>query len=138
MQNFLRQIKDAPYRLLALATVASVATVAPVDRAHAASSMDLGAVANNLQTQGKSISALLVTVGFLAGIIMCTAGLFKLRAASEDGGQRVKYSEGLWRLGVGAALCGLPLVTDTSIMTVFGTDTTDSAVAAGQFTAFGK
>ncbi|MNL46414.1 hypothetical protein D3C87_1691220 [compost metagenome] len=45
---------------------------------------------------------------FLLGIVAIGAGLSKLKQAAETQGQQVKYSEGMWRIGIGAALVAIP------------------------------
>jgi hypothetical protein len=44
---------------------------------------------------------------FLIGVIAVGAGLAKLKQAAETQGQQVKYSEGMWRIAIGAALIAI-------------------------------
>jgi hypothetical protein len=117
MRNILRHIADLPYRLMAMA---SVATIIATD-AHAQGGQGIGWVANTLQGNFQQLGNLTVAGGFLGGVGLSGSGLLKLKAAADDGGQRVKYSEGLWRMGVGGCLCALPAVTGVGTSTFFGT-----------------
>jgi hypothetical protein len=113
MRNIFRLIADAPYRLIAMASVATAVST----QAHAANGV--GDLANHVQQNFQQIGNFVIAGGFLGGVGLSGAGLLKLKAAADDGGQRVKYSEGLWRLGVGGCLCALPAVTGTGVSTFF-------------------
>jgi hypothetical protein len=129
MRNILRRISNAPIRLMALAS--SAIMVATTADAQAAS---IGTLADQVKTNFQQIGNFGIAGGFLGGVFMSATGLMKLKAASDDGGQRVKYSEGMWRLGVGACLCGLPAVTGTGVGTFFGSGTGGTAPALGTAT----
>ena len=132
MRNILRHISNAPFRLMALAS--SAIMMASEAHAQAAGGTGIGALADQVKTNFQQIGNFGIAGGFLGGVFMSATGLMKLKAASDDGGQRVKYSEGMWRLGVGACLCGLPAVTGTGVGTFFGSGTGGTAPALGTAT----
>jgi hypothetical protein len=57
----------------------------------------------------------------VCGLGVCAGGLLKLKEAAADGGRQVKYSEGLWRIGVGAGLAGIPTVISSFLSSTVGT-----------------
>ena len=116
MKKLLNKISDAKYNALAAATVAIM--FAPKD----AEAQGIGDVAANVEGNLSQIASLVVAGAFLGGIAFVAMGLMRLKAAVDSQGQQVKYSEGLWRLGLGAALVALPAVTGTGIGTLFGSD----------------
>lgn len=114
------KINDAKYNALAAVTVAIM--LAPKD-AMAQSlngSEGAGEVASRVESNLKNIASLVVAGAFLVGIAFVAMGLMRLKAAVDSQGQQVKYSEGMWRLGLGAALVALPAVTGTGVGTLFG------------------
>jgi hypothetical protein len=68
----------------------------------------IGAAANSLLTQTSSIGKLMLAGSAIGGIVMFATGLFKLKQASEN--PQTKYSEGAWRILVGAGLVAIPAV----------------------------
>lgn len=126
MRKLLSFIADAPYRLMAAATVGAAAIGASEAKADG-----IGDVANNIQGELQGVGNLFVAGAFLGGIALSGAGLLKLKAAADTQGQQVKYGEGLWRLGVGAGLVALPAVTGIGKDTVFGTGGGDRAPDMG-------
>lgn len=100
------KIRNLPYAILASATVALTA-----ENANAQASGTLGTIATDVKGQVGNIGQLMVAGGFLLGIIMIIAGLIKLKAAADTQGNQVKYSEGLWRLAVGAGLVAVPALS---------------------------
>jgi hypothetical protein len=117
MKKFFAKLGELPYRLAAAAAVAAM-TVS--EQAHAQTG--IGTVANNVDQQFNSLGKVVVGGAFLGGIGLSGAGLLKLKQAADSGGQQVKYGEGLWRLGVGAGLASLPVVTNTGVGTLFNGD----------------
>nr|WP_250807117.1 hypothetical protein [Neorhizobium tomejilense] len=113
MKNYIRKALDAPYALMAAVTVASMAA----SPAHAITP-DVGDVADNLLGQLGSIGKLMVAGSMVGGIVMLGSGLMKLKQAADTQGNQVKYSEGLWRVGVGAGLVGLPAFASMATNTV--------------------
>jgi predicted histidine transporter YuiF (NhaC family) len=103
MKTIFKRITDAPYAILAAATVTALGT----DSANAAGE-DLGGIAKGLVDQMGSVGKLMVAGAMVGGIVMLASGLMKLKQAADTQGNQVKYSEGLWRCGVGAALIALP------------------------------
>jgi hypothetical protein len=75
--------------------------------AHAQTTQGIGGVAtmfnSNLMTLGQTVMG----VSFLGGLGFVGSGLMKLKSASDSAG-REPYAPGIWRLGVGAGLVGLP------------------------------
>ncbi len=106
MKKTLSWIRDLPYAMLAAATVAAMDT----ESAHAQSGNTIGSIANTVTGQITNVGKLAVGGAFLGGVGLVATGLMKLKAASESNGQ-VKYSEGLWRMAVGAGLVAVPAVT---------------------------
>lgn len=60
--------------------------------------------------QSSSLGKLLVATAAISGILMLAVGLLKLKAAAECEGLGTPYSDGLWRMVVGAGLVALPAV----------------------------
>ena len=82
----------------------------------------VGGMSQSVQSQLQSVGNLVVAGSFLGGLGLATAGLFKLKAAADSGGQQVKYSEGMWRLAVGGGLVAIPAVVNVGKNTLFGTN----------------
>ncbi|WP_315920781.1 hypothetical protein [Mesorhizobium sp. SP-1A] len=101
--KLIKSVSDLPYALMAMATVAFSSEAS-------AQSRDVGTLATDLKGQFGSLGKALVAGAFFVGIVMVITGLIKLKAASENPNQ-TKYSDGLWRLAVGAGLIGIPAVT---------------------------
>ena len=119
MRAILNKISDYKYNTLATATVALM--MAPQDaKAQLQTGQGVGDVARTVEDNIGQIASLVVAGAFLTGIAFVAMGLMRLKAAVDSQGQQVKYSEGLWRLGLGAALVALPAVTGTGIGTLFG------------------
>jgi len=104
MKKLMNKVGNLPYAMLAAATVSAASTEAM------AGSENLGGVADNLITQASSVGKLIVAGSFIGGLVMLGTGLMKLKQAAEDP-RSTKYSEGLWRVGVGAALVAIPTFT---------------------------
>lgn len=103
MKNAIQKIRDLPYALAASAIVA--ATFASTE---AQAQTTIGQAANSLLTQTSSIGKLMLAGSAIGGIVMFATGLFKLKQASEN--PQTKYSEGAWRILVGAGLVAIPAV----------------------------
>jgi hypothetical protein len=83
---------------------------------------------NNLQTMGTTLHSGIAAWGpvlsagtAVCGLAVCGGGLLKLKEAAADGGRQVKYSEGLWRIGAGAGLAGVPTVITSFLSSTVGT-----------------
>lgn len=101
MKKILNKVRDAQYAFAAsLAAAAMTADTAHADTA--------GDTALDLLGQLGSIGKLMTAGAFVGGIVMLGSGLMKLKQAAETQGQQVKYSEGMWRVGVGAGLVAIP------------------------------
>jgi len=105
MTSMLNRLHSLPYKLLASATVAMASTGARAEG-------NVGDVADNLITQASSVGKLIVAGSFIGGLVMLGTGLMKLKQAAENPNQ-TKYSEGIWRVAVGAALVAIPAFTGT-------------------------
>src|SRR3546814_2841438 len=101
-----RRIRDLPYAVIALVTVASFA--ASKSASAQARVDDVTDLSEGLRGHIDELGNLVIAGGFLGGIALIAAGLMKLKQAADTQGQQVKYSEGMWRLGVGAALVAVP------------------------------
>lgn len=86
---------------------------------------NIGAVATTIQEQLEDVGKLIMGGAFIAGIGFVGVGLMRLKAAVDSQGQQTKYSEGLWRIGLGSALVALPAVVGVGIGT-FGFDQTQN------------
>lgn len=80
--------------------------------------MDFATWSTEFMTQGRAFVTFFMGICFIAGVAFVGLGLFKLKAAADTQGQQVKYGDGLWRLGIGAALIGLPVVIALSTGTL--------------------
>lgn len=112
-----RTLRDLPYRALAAGTVI---VLLHTERASAQASGGLGTVATNVTNTFDALGQLILGGMFLGGVGIGGAGLMKLKQAAETQGQQVKYSEGMWRVGVGAGLIAIPAVLTTLNTTFFG------------------
>jgi hypothetical protein len=102
MKKILEKVRNAQYALGAALTVAAISAT----EANAATT--IGDAAGKLNTQIGTMGKATIAGLFLLGIFSLGAGLSKLKQAAESQGQQVKYSEGMWRIGVGAALVAIP------------------------------
>ena len=109
MRNLKNRLLDLPYRLMALGTVAAMSTIG--EAAAAGAGQTIGTQATSLNEQTKSVGQLVTTGMFVGGLTMVGLGLMKLKAAADSQG-REPYGPGVWRLGAGAGLAGLPLFTN--------------------------
>ncbi|MCZ7860728.1 hypothetical protein O9X98_04860 [Agrobacterium salinitolerans] len=102
MKKILNKVHDTKYAIAAAITVAAM----PVESA--AATENIGGTAKGIADQIGEIGKMTVAGMFLLGLVAIGAGLSKLKQAAETQGQQVKYSEGMWRIGVGAALVAIP------------------------------
>lgn len=121
MKKLVNKVRDAQYALGAAITIALMST----EPANAAKTV--GDAATQLNTQIGAVGKLMVAGSFVGGIVMLASGLMKLKQAADTQGNQVKYSEGMWRVGVGAGLVAIPafggMLTETfSLGTVTMTD----------------
>ena len=96
-----------------------------------------GKIANTVTGNVQSIGNLLLSGSFLAGVGFAGAGLLKVKKAADSDG-RDPYGPGLWRLGVGGALVGLPALTAAMRGTLFGTGTDTVAASTMTFSTVGS
>jgi hypothetical protein len=101
MKTILNKVRNAPYALAAMVTVAAMTS-----QAEAADG--IGPTATKLGQQMGAVGKLLIAGAFVGGIVMLASGLMKLKQAAETQGQQVKYGEGMWRVAVGAGLIAIP------------------------------
>lgn len=114
MKNIISRVRDLPYAVLAFVTVEAMNSAPAM--AQSANGGKLGDIANGVTGQISNMGKLVVGGGFLAGVGFVATGLSKLKAAAESNGN-IKYSEGLWRMGVGAGLVAIPAVTGSLTQT---------------------
>ena len=119
MKKIFEKFKDGKYNILAVATVA-ITTPQASNAQGMPGGNGIGTVAENVEGNIQQIASLVVAGAFLGGITFVALGLMRIKAAVDSQGQQVKYSEGLWRLGIGAALVALPAVTGVGVSTLFG------------------
>ena len=110
--TILSKIRNAPYAILAAATVAAYSSPA------FAETTNIGGAAKGLTDDLKSVGKLIVLGSVVGGVVMLGAGLMKLKQAADTQGQQVKYSEGMWRLAVGAGLVGIPALSGMLAQTI--------------------
>jgi hypothetical protein len=103
MKKILNKVRDKQYAIAAAFTVAAMSAGDAL-----AATGTVGDQAGKVGTQIGQIGKATVAGMFLIGIIAIGAGLSKLKQAAETQGQQVKYSEGMWRIGIGAALVAIP------------------------------
>ena len=101
MKKILNKVRDSQYAIGAALTVA-------VMSAESANAATVGDTATKVGTQIGQLGKMTIAGMFLLGIVAIGAGLSKLKQAAETQGQQVKYSEGMWRIGIGAALVAIP------------------------------
>jgi len=93
---------------LKAAAAVTVAMWSAEAMAQSGGSNNMGGVAQNVTTQLGNVGKLMVAGGFVAGLVMLATGLLKLKQAADTQGNQVKYSEGMWRVAVGAGLVAIP------------------------------
>jgi hypothetical protein len=125
MKKIFEKIRDFPYAVAATVTITAMAAA---DEAKAATTV--GEAASNLLTQTSSIGKLMLAGSAIGGIVMFATGLFKLKQASEN--PQTKYSEGAWRILVGAGLVAIPAVAAMMTQTIFQTETGTLTLNGGQ------
>ena len=116
-------VRNLPYAILASATVALMAPPAQAET--------VGSAATNMYSQLGEIGKLIVLGSVVGGVVMLGAGLMKLKQAADTQGQQVKYSEGMWRLAVGAGLVGIPALSGMLTQTLSLGESTVTGSGAG-------
>ncbi|WP_394155910.1 hypothetical protein [Loktanella salsilacus] len=106
-------------------------TMLAVSSMPAAAAPTAGEAATNLIGNFTGIAKLLISGAFLAGAFFVVAGIFKIKAAADTQGQQVKYSEGLWRILIGAALCLSPWVISVAMASITGDSAPTLAPSGG-------
>lgn len=106
---------------------AKAAVVAFGSDAWAQASGGIGTVASNVANTFDQIGVVLLGGMFLAGVVIGGMGLVKLKQAAETQGHQVKYSEGMWRIVVGAGLIAIPALLTTLNTTFFGSPNAGTA-----------
>ena len=114
MNIFLNSLKNR----LALTSGIAMASLFAASDAQASSA---ATIANTVSGNIQSVGNLLLSGSFLAGVGFAGAGLLKVKKAADSDG-RDPYGPGLWRLGVGGALVGLPALTAAMKGTLFTSD----------------
>ncbi|MTH95994.1 hypothetical protein [Roseibium sp. RKSG952] len=116
MRKFVEKIGSMPLALAAIMTVMVSEARAELEGGGGGSggsgrSGTIGDAADGLMNDIGNVGKVAVAGGFLMGLFMVVTGLIKLKAAAESQGGQVKYSEGLWRVCVGAGLVSIPAFT---------------------------
>jgi hypothetical protein len=88
----------------------AVVQAAPRAEAVVVENSPISVAADRLVAQTAATGKLIAVGGLLAGLVMFATGLLKLKRAAECEGEGVPYSEGVWRIAVGAGLVALPAV----------------------------
>ena len=114
------------WRLTASFVIAAAVMVFS-DLAFAQAAGGLGTVATNISGTFNAIGQVLLGGMFLGGLGVGGSGLMKLKQAAETQGQQVKYSDGMWRVAVGAGLIAVPAVLTTLNTTFFGSPNAGTA-----------
>ena len=83
----------------------------------AGNSQGIGGVACSINDNFSGLGDMLLGGSFLGGVGFVGAGLLKLKEASQQG--QAKYSDGVWRLGVGSALIALPTMATVGKSSLF-------------------
>jgi hypothetical protein len=96
-----------------------------------ASSGNAGGIATTIAGSFSGVGNMMLGGAFLGGVGLCGAGLLKLKTAADSQGRDAKYSDGIWRLGIGAGLVALPAVTNVMKTTVMGTNSTNVTAPTG-------
>lgn len=117
------KVRDLPLAALVFVTMAQ-------QEANAAAAGTVGDAASGLMDDVGNVGKLVVAGAFLGGLGLVGAGLLKLKQAAESNGGQVKYSEGLWRIAVGAGLVAIPAFTGMLAQT-FGLGGVASITDAG-------
>lgn len=113
MKTYFRRLRDLPYAMLAAAAVSVAATE------EAAAANDIGTISERILNMMSNVGKLIVAGSFVGGIVLLGTGLMKLKTAAENPNQ-AKYSEGIWRVVVGAGLIAIPTFSGTLQQTIFG------------------
>lgn len=127
MRNILNSIMGVVRRSAPVVAIATPATVAATN----ADAAGVGTIGENVLGELQGVGNLVVGAAFLAGIVLVGAGILKLKQASDSQGGQVKYSDGLWRIAVGAGLAALPVVTGVANDTIFGETNTTAPTVTG-------
>jgi hypothetical protein len=116
MRRIFSYLAEAPYRLLAAVTVAALADATV---AHAATGSGIGGVAATFNTGLSNMGKTVLGGSVLGGLTLVGSGLIKLKTAADSQGKE-PFSPGLWRLGAGAGLTGLPAMANIFEATATG------------------
>ena len=106
MKNILGSLRHAP--LFAVTTAMSFGLAGQAMAQEDVN--DLGGVARQISTWLTDVGQLILSLSFVAGLFFVGMGIMRLKAAVDSQGQQTKYGDGVWRIGLGAALIGLPAV----------------------------
>ena len=106
MKSMISKIKDAPLSLTTGAMASFYAGQAAAQEGSPEGSV--GAMFDGFSTQARSVGEAALAISFAGGLFFVGMGLARLKAASDTQGQQVKYSEGLWRVGLGACMVAIP------------------------------
>ncbi len=82
----------------------------------------INGLGTNLKTQFQALWNIGSWLFMAVGIFYVGTGIMRLKAAVDSQGQQVKYSEGIWRIGLGSAFLMMDFIINSMIGTVTGTD----------------
>lgn len=82
----------------------------------------INGLGTNLKTQFQALWNIGSWLFMAVGIFYVGTGIMRLKAAVDSQGQQVKYSEGIWRIGLGSAFLMMDFIINSMIGTVTGTN----------------
>lgn len=88
----------------------AVVPAAPREEAIDADNSTVSAASNKMLAKTTVAYKFLAAGAAIAGLLMCVTGLVKLKQAAEADGEGIPYSEGAWRISVGAGLVAVPAI----------------------------
>jgi hypothetical protein len=112
MLSHVSNLSLTAFTMLAVSTMPAAA--GPAD------GKNIGDAAEGFVENFAGVAKLIISGAYLAGAFFVIAGIFKIKAAADTQGQQVKYSEGLWRILIGAALCLAPWVISIAMGSITG------------------
>lgn len=123
------KVRNAPIAMAAAMTTVLWAAEAKAD------ANNVGGMADTVLGQMNSVGKLVVGGAFLLGLGLFATGLLRLKKAADTQGQQVAYSDGIWRLGVGACLLAIPFLTGVASSSL-GLGDTGVSITRGGGTSF--
>lgn len=119
MKKIYNKIIDQKYGLYAFIGIALMNPSVSFAEA-VKTSAGFAGLAENLTNQMKSAATIALAGFALLGLFFVGTGLLRLKAAVDSQGQQVKYGEGIWRIGLGAAMISVSAIINISNTTLLG------------------